>query len=233
VFFEGLIGSTLVAMGGVGEDEIQVDDPRLFSALMPAWGEMPLPPYITAPLGDPERYQTVFAAREASAAAPTAGLHFTPALLERMTSMQFEFVRVELEVGLGTFAPVRSELLENHHIHSERGVITTEAADAIMRAKGEGRPVIAIGTTTTRLLEHVAHEAGGLAAFEGEVTTFITPGYDFRIVDQLVTNFHLPGSTLLGLVAAFAGLERTLGWYRLAVQERYRFYSFGDAMLIR
>lgn len=233
VFFGGMLGATLVAMHGAGEDEIQVDDPRLFAQLMEQWGVMPLPPYITEPLADPERYQTVFAAREASAAAPTAGLHFTSTLIDELKRRGHDMVHVELEVGLGTFEPVRCETLEEHRIHSERGQVSEAAATAIRRAKREGRLVVAVGTTTTRLLEHVARQTEGLAVYAGEVDTFITPGFEFRVVDQLITNFHLPQSTLLGLVGAFAGLEQTLGWYRIAVEERYRFYSLGDGMYVR
>ncbi|HYE76959.1 MAG TPA: S-adenosylmethionine:tRNA ribosyltransferase-isomerase, partial [bacterium] len=165
VFFDGLLGATLVAMDAAGEDEIQADDPRLFAGLMDAWGIMPLPPYITEPLADPERYQTIFAAREASAAAPTAGLHFTPRLVEELQRTGHQFARVELEVGLGTFEPVRSATLEGHRIHSERGVVPEAAAMAISEAKRDGRAVVAVGTTTTRLLEHAAKQPGGFGTF--------------------------------------------------------------------
>lgn len=233
VFFDGLLGATLVELHGHGDDVLEVDDDRLFRAMLPGWGEMPLPPYIHARLTDPERYQTVFATRESSAAAPTAGLHFTPELLERLRVEGHDLVTVELEVGLGTFEPVRVEDLTQHPIHSERGIISADAASRIQVAKSNGQPVVAVGTTATRLLEHVAHRPGGFGAFAGEVDAYILPGYEFRIVDQLITNFHLPESTLLALVGAFAGLEQTLGWYRTAVDEGYRFFSFGDAMYIR
>jgi S-adenosylmethionine:tRNA ribosyltransferase-isomerase len=182
-------------------------------------GETPLPPYITEPLGDPSRYQTVYAHESGSAAAPTAGLHFTPELLARLDP-----ARVTLHVGLDTFRPVTEEWLEEHRIHGERYEVAPEAWERIREADR----VLAVGTTTVRVLETVAR--GGLLA--GRTELFITPGFEFRRVDSLLTNFHLPRSTLLGLVMAFAGIEETRRLYRLAIEERYRFYSFGDAMLI-
>ena len=182
-------------------------------------GEAPLPPYITEPLDDPERYQTVYAEREGSAAAPTAGLHFTPELLQGL-----DVERVTLHVGLDTFRPVTVDDLGDHPIHTERYSVEPEAW-ARIRAAGR---VLAVGTTTVRVLETLA--AGG--PLEGRTDLFITPGFEFRRVDALVTNFHLPGSTLLALVMAFAGVEETRRLYELAIEERYRFYSFGDAMLI-
>jgi S-adenosylmethionine:tRNA ribosyltransferase-isomerase len=183
-------------------------------------GEAPLPPYITEPLADPERYQTVYAEREGSAAAPTAGLHFTPELLEKL-----DVERVTLHVGLDTFRPVTVDDLDDHPIHTERYEV---AADAWKRIRGAER-VLAVGTTTVRVLESLA----GGAPLAGRTDLLITPGFEFRRVDALLTNFHLPGSTLLALVMAFAGIEETRRLYELAIEERYRFYSFGDAMLIR
>jgi len=183
-------------------------------------GDTPLPPYITAPLDDPERYQTVYARDPGSAAAPTAGLHFTPELLQRL-----DVERVTLHVGLDTFRPVTEPTLEEHAIHGERYEVTDAARQRIEQAPR----VLAVGTTTTRVLETIAH--GGPTA--GRTELFITPGFEFRRVDALLTNFHLPRSTLLALVMAFAGVEETRRLYELAVDERYRFYSFGDAMLIR
>ena len=183
-------------------------------------GEMPLPPYITEALAEPERYQTVYAQEEGSAAAPTAGLHFTPELLERLN-----VERVTLHVGLDTFRPVTVEVLEQHELHSERYEVA-EAAWARIRA---ARRVLAVGTTTVRVLESLARRA----PLQGRTDLFITPGFEFRRADSLLTNFHLPRSTLLALVMAFCGVEETRRLYRLAVEERYRFYSFGDAMLIR
>jgi S-adenosylmethionine:tRNA ribosyltransferase-isomerase len=182
-------------------------------------GETPLPPYITEPLGDPSRYQTVFAREPGSAAAPTAGLHFTPELLARLDP-----VRVTLHVGLDTFRPVTEERLEEHRIHGERYEVEPEAWERIQAAER----VLAVGTTTVRVLETLAR--GGPLA--GRTELFITPGFEFRRADALLTNFHLPRSTLLALVMAFAGIEETRRLYRLAVEERYRFYSFGDAMLL-
>ena len=182
-------------------------------------GETPLPPYITEPLGDPSRYQTVYAREAGSAAAPTAGLHFTPELLARLDP-----ARVTLHVGLDTFRPVTEARLEEHRIHGERYVVEAEAWERIAAAEG----VLAVGTTTVRVLETIAH--GGPLA--GRTELFVTPGFRFRRVDALLTNFHLPRSTLLALVMAFAGIEETRRIYRLAIEERYRFYSFGDAMLV-
>jgi S-adenosylmethionine:tRNA ribosyltransferase-isomerase len=182
-------------------------------------GEAPLPPYITEPLGDASRYQTVYAREPGSAAAPTAGLHFTPELLARLDP-----VRVTLHVGLDTFRPVTEERLEEHRIHGERYEVEPEAWDRIRSTER----VLAVGTTTVRVLETIAH--GGPLA--GRTELFVTPGFEFRRVDALLTNFHLPRSTLLALVMAFAGVEETRRLYRLAIEERYRFYSFGDAMLV-
>jgi S-adenosylmethionine:tRNA ribosyltransferase-isomerase len=182
-------------------------------------GETPLPPYIVEPLADPERYQTVYAREAGSAAAPTAGLHFTPELLLRL-----DVERVTLHVGLDTFRPVTEQRLEEHGIHGERYAVRAEAWERIRRAK----PLVAVGTTTVRVLETLARGA----PLEGRTELFVTPGFEFRRVDHLVTNFHLPRSTLLALVMAFAGVEETRRLYRLAIEERYRFYSFGDAMLV-
>ncbi len=184
-----------------------------------AAGQTPLPPYITEPLEDPGRYQTVYAASEGSAAAPTAGLHFTPELLDRL-----DVARVTLHVGLDTFRPLAVERVEDHPLHGERYEVEAEAWEKIRAAPG----VLAVGTTTVRVVETVAH--GGPLC--GRTELFVVPGFEFRRVDMLLTNFHLPRSTLLALVMAFAGIEETRRLYRLAIEERYRFYSFGDAMLI-
>ena len=182
-------------------------------------GEAPLPPYITEPLVDPERYQTVYAEREGSAAAPTAGLHFTPELLG-----QLDVERVTLHVGLDTFRPVAAEDLDEHELHSERYSVSEAAWERVRSAPC----VLAVGTTTVRVLESLARGA----PLEGRTSLFVTPGFEFRRVDALLTNFHLPRSTLLALVMAFAGVEETRRLYRIAIEERYRFYSFGDAMLV-
>ncbi len=182
-------------------------------------GEAPLPPYITEPLTDPARYQTVYADEPGSAAAPTAGLHFTPELLDRL-----DVERVTLHVGLDTFRPLTAETLEEHELHGERYAVEAEAWKRIRAAER----VLAVGTTTVRVLETVARDA----VLQGRTSLFVTPGFEFRRVDALLTNFHLPRSTLLALVMAFAGVEETRRLYRLAIEERYRFYSFGDAMLV-
>ena len=182
-------------------------------------GEAPLPPYITEPLADPSRYQTVYADESGSAAAPTAGLHFTPELLGRL-----DVERVTLHVGLDTFRPLTAPTLEQHELHGERYSVRPEAWERIQAAER----VLAVGTTTVRVLETVARNS----QLQGRTTLFVTPGFEFRRVDALLTNFHLPRSTLLALVMAFAGIEETRRLYRLAIEERYRFYSFGDAMLL-
>ncbi len=194
-------------------------------------GEMPLPPYIHEKLEDRERYQTVYARETGSAAAPTAGLHFTPELLEKIRGVGVEVVPVLLHVGLGTFRPVKVEDISEHQMHSEFYSVTPEAAEAVNRAKAEGRRVIAVGTTSVRTLESAARD-GMLQAGSGWTDIFITPGFRFQMVDALITNFHLPGSTLIMLVSALMGRERALAAYEEAVRERYRFFSFGDAMLI-
>lgn len=203
-----------------------------FEAVLDELGSMPLPPYITEQLEDKERYQTVYAKESGSAAAPTAGLHFTPELLERLRETGIEIVEILLHVGLGTFRPVKVENIEEHEMHSEYYRVTEEAAESINRAKREGRRVIAVGTTASRTLESVASENGQIQVGEGWTDIYIYPGYQFKIVDALITNFHFPKSTLVMLVSALAGRERILEAYNLAIQERYRFYSFGDSMLI-
>jgi S-adenosylmethionine:tRNA ribosyltransferase-isomerase len=199
-------------------------------------GAVPLPPYIKRPAGptaeDAARYQTVFARRRGSVAAPTAGLHFTPQLLERVAAAGVTVVEITLHVSYGTFKPVRTEELEQHEIEREEVAISRSAARAVSEAKIEGRRVIAVGTTTARALESAADDAGMVGPFRGETDLFIYPGYRFKVVDALLTNFHLPRSSLLALVAAFAGLENVRSWYGVAVERRYRFYSYGDAMFI-
>lgn len=208
-------------------------------ALLEACGEIPLPPYIARPEGpgaeDAERYQTVWAREPGAVAAPTAGLHFSDALLAALTERGCETARVTLHVGPGTFQPVRATRLADHRMHSERYRVSPEAARAIAAARGAGRPVVAVGTTVVRTLEAVAARSaeGEVVSAEGETDVFITPGYRFRVVDQLITNFHLPGSTLLMLVSAFAGRERVLAAYREAIARAYRFYSYGDGMWLR
>ena len=198
-------------------------------------GHVPLPPYIHASLSDPERYQTVYARHPGSAAAPTAGLHFTPVLIESLEAQGVAFARVTLHVGLDTFAPVNEADPQEHHIHTEWCQVSLQTAQAINQAKKAGGRVIAVGTTSVRTLESAARNATGgdcVGAFEGTTDLFILPGFNFRAVDAMITNFHLPRSTLLMLVSAFAGRERILAAYETAKTEKYRFYSFGDAMLI-
>lgn len=194
-------------------------------------GETPLPPYITAPLEDKERYQTVYSRERGSAAAPTAGLHFTKELMQKIKNMGCEEVFVTLHVGLGTFRPVSEANIEDHKMHREFYTVSQEAADAVNKAKAEGRRIIAVGTTAVRTLESAGAD-GVLKAGGNWTNIFIYPGYEYRIADALVTNFHLPQSTLLMLVSALSTREIMLNTYAEAVQERYRFFSFGDAMFI-
>ena len=192
---------------------------------------MPLPPYITHKLEDKNRYQTVYAKYEGSAAAPTAGLHFTPELLESLKASGVEIAEVTLHVGLGTFRPVKVDNILTHHMHSERYSVSEEAADIINRAKAEGRRVICVGTTSVRTVESASKD-GRIFAGSGTTEIFIFPGYKFQIPDGIITNFHLPKSTLIMLVSAFYNREKTLAAYETAVKERYRFFSFGDAMFL-
>ena len=195
-------------------------------------GEMPLPPYITHKLQDKERYQTVYAKNEGSAAAPTAGLHFTKELLQQIQDMGVKIAHVTLHVGLGTFRPVKVDDVENHHMHSEFYVVEEDQAKLINDTKKNGGRVISVGTTSCRTLESATDENGILQAKSGWTEIFIYPGYKFKMIDALITNFHLPESTLLMLVSALAGKEHIMKAYEEAVKERYRFFSFGDAMLI-
>mgnify|MGYP003419947710 FL=1 len=204
----------------------------IFEEILDRLGETPLPPYITEHLEDKERYQTVYSKELGSAAAPTAGLHFTKELLQRIKDKGVEEVFVTLHVGLGTFRPVSEAVVENHQMHSEFYTITPEAAEAINRAKAAGRRIVAVGTTSVRTLEAAGAE-GEIKPGGNWTKIFIYPGYKYRYVDALITNFHLPQSTLLMLVSAFASREIMLATYKVAVQERYRFFSFGDAMFIR
>ena len=191
-----------------------------------------MPPYIHEKLKDQSRYQTVYCKEEGSAAAPTAGLHFTTELLDRIRGMGVEIVEVQLNVGLGTFRPVKVEDVTTHKMHTEYYSVTEEAAEKINAAKREGRRVIAVGTTSVRTLESAANENGAVEAKHGDTDIFIYPPYKFKVVDALITNFHLPESTLVMLVAAFTSREKILELYNLAVKEKYRFFSFGDAMFI-
>lgn len=204
----------------------------LFEPLLERYGNMPLPPYITQRLEDRQRYQTVYAKENGSAAAPTAGLHFTPELMEKIRQKGVDIIPILLHVGLGTFRPVKVDNVENHKMHSEYYSISADSARRINETRRRGGRIIAVGTTSVRTLESVADEDGSIKEQSGNTEIFIYPGYRFKCVDALITNFHLPESTLLMLISAFMGKEQALGLYRLAVQERYRFFSFGDAMLI-
>lgn len=195
-------------------------------------GQMPLPPYITKKLEDKERYQTVYSRETGSAAAPTAGLHFTKEQLKNLKSRGINIAYVTLHVGLGTFRPVKEESVAEHKMHSEFYVLPQKTADIINKTKSEGGRIIAVGTTSCRTLESVVKKLGRIAADEGSTDIFIYPGYEFGAIDGLITNFHLPESTLIMLVSAFAGYENTMNAYRIAVEQKYRFFSFGDAMMI-
>lgn len=226
-----LIGELLEILPD-GNRKIRFSYEGIFEAVLDELGNMPLPPYITEKLENKERYQTVYAKENGSAAAPTAGLHFTRELLEKLRQNGVEIVEILLHVGLGTFRPVKVEKIEEHEMHSEYYRVSPEAAERINRAKQEGRRVIAVGTTASRTLESVGQENGMIQAGDGWTDIFIYPGYRFKVVDSLITNFHFPKSTLVMLVSALAGRDLIMQAYALAVQERYRFYSFGDAMLI-
>ncbi len=215
---------------GVTEVEFAFDG--VFEEILDALGEMPLPPYIHEKLEDRSRYQTVYAREQGSAAAPTAGLHFTPELLKKIEDMGVSIARLTLHVGLGTFRPVKAENVEDHIMHSEYYCVTEEAAASINRARQHGGRIVAVGTTSVRTLESTSDETGTVHAGSGSTNIFIKPGYRFKAVDALLTNFHLPESTLIMLVSAFAGCEKTLELYNEAVRLRYRFFSFGDAMLL-
>lgn len=204
----------------------------VFENILEELGEMPLPPYITHKLEDKNRYQTVYAVHDGSAAAPTAGLHFTPELLQQIRDMGVEIAHVTLHVGLGTFRPVKVEDVTNHEMHSEYYVVEESEAEKINNVKKNGGRIIAVGTTSTRTLESVTDENGVVHAGSGWTKIFIYPGYKFKAIDCLITNFHLPESTLIMLVAALVGKDRILDTYKIAVEEKYRFFSFGDAMFI-
>lgn len=233
VFGDGLLTAEVVDVVEEGNRLIQFHYDGIFEEILDQLGQMPLPPYITHQLKDKNRYQTVYAKYDGSAAAPTAGLHFTKELLQKVKDMGVDIAEVTLHVGLGTFRPVKVENVLDHHMHSEFYMVSQEAADKINRAKESGHRVIAVGTTSTRTLEAAADENGRLHETSGWTEIFIYPGYQFKVIDALITNFHLPQSTLVMLVSALAGREHVLHAYETAVKERYRFFSFGDAMLIQ
>ena len=231
VFGDGRLRGRVLETTDVGGRIVAFECEGTFEAVLDELGEMPLPPYIHEALEDRERYQTVYAKREGSAAAPTAGLHFTPELLEKIREKGIEIVPVLLHVGLGTFRPVKVENVEDHHMHTEYFEVSEEAAEKVNAARARGNRVIAVGTTSVRTLES-ACENGKLLPMRGDTGIFIRPGYRYQMVDALITNFHLPGSTLMMLVSALYDREKILAAYELAVKEQYRFFSFGDAMLI-
>ena len=232
VFGDGILTGEVVDIVEEGNRLIQFHYEGIFEEILDRLGQMPLPPYITHQLQDKNRYQTVYAKYDGSAAAPTAGLHFTPELLQQVRDMGVEIAEVTLHVGLGTFRPVKETDVLKHHMHSEFYKIEQSEADKINKAKKEGHRVIAVGTTSTRTLESAADENGFLTEKSGWTEIFIYPGYQFKVIDALITNFHLPESTLVMLVSALAGREHVLAAYETAVEEKYRFFRFGDAMFI-
>lgn len=233
IFGGGLLVGEVVDIVEEGNRLIKFTYEGIFEEILDQLGQMPLPPYITHQLKDKNRYQTVYAKYDGSAAAPTAGLHFTPELLQQVKDMGVDIAEVTLHVGLGTFRPVKVDNILDHHMHSEFYMVTQEAADKINNAKKNGHRVICVGTTSCRTIESAADENGMLRESSGWTEIFIYPGYQFKVLDCLITNFHLPESTLLMLVSALTGREHVLAAYEEAVKEGYRFFSFGDAMFIQ
>ena len=232
-FGNGILKAEVLETVEEGNRLIKFDYEGIFEEVLDQLGEMPLPPYITHKLQDKNRYQTVYAKHEGSAAAPTAGLHFTNELLKKIEEKGVKIAYVTLHVGLGTFRPVKVDNVLEHHMHSEYYEITKEAAETINKAKSAGKKVICVGTTSCRTIESAADANGHLEACCGNTEIFIYPGYRFKVLDELITNFHLPESTLVMLVSALAGKDNVLNAYEEAIKERYRFFSFGDAMFIR
>ena len=233
IFGDGLLEATILEVMPGGTRKVEFKYKGIFNEILDKIGLMPLPPYIHEELKQNDRYQTVYAKYEGSAAAPTAGLHFTPELFEKLKQKGVKIANVTLHVGIGTFRPVKVENVENHEMHSEHFYIKQEDCDKINKAKKNGKRVIAVGTTSCRVLETIANpENGTVEPIEGDTQIFIYPGYTFKCIDGLITNFHLPQSTLLMLVSALAGKEYIMKAYNEAVQEKYKFFSFGDAMFI-
>lgn len=232
VFGDGLLRAEIIGTADGGRRKVRFRYEGVFEEILDRLGQMPLPPYIHEKLADQNRYQTVYAKEEGSAAAPTAGLHFTPELLERIRQMGVQIVPVLLHVGLGTFRPVKAEDVSEHHMHVEHYEVSPEAAEKINAARAAGGRCICVGTTSVRTLESASGKDGLVKAQSGDTGIFITPGYAFHAVDALVTNFHLPQSTLLMLISALMSREEALRVYREAVAQQYRFFSFGDSMLI-
>ena len=233
IFGDGLLKAEILDTMPGGTRKVKFSYKGIFNEILDKIGLMPLPPYIHEELKEKDRYQTVYAKYNGSAAAPTAGLHFTPELLKRIEEKGVSIANVTLHVGIGTFRPVKEETVEAHEMHSEHFYIKQEDAEKINRAKKSGNRVIAVGTTSCRVIESIADENGLVQETEGDTKIFIYPGYKFKCLDSLITNFHLPQSTLLMLVSALAGREFILRAYEEAVKERYRFFSFGDAMFIK
>ena len=232
IFGEGKLKAEILEVLEGGTRKVKFEYDGIFNEILDQIGLMPLPPYIHEELKEKDRYQTVYAEFQGSAAAPTAGLHFTDELLEKIKEKGVEIANVTLHVGIGTFRPVKVENIEEHHMHSEHFYIKKEDVEKINKAKEEGRRVIAVGTTSCRVLESIADENGMVKETEEDTNIFIYPGYKFKCIDGLITNFHLPESTLLMLVSALAGKDFIMGAYNQAVKEKYRFFSFGDAMII-
>jgi len=232
-FGDGLLKAEILDILSGGNRKVKFEYKGIFNEILDQIGLMPLPPYIKEKLKDKDKYQTVYAKFEGSAAAPTAGLHFTEELLEQIKAKGIEIANVTLHVGIGTFRPVKVENVEDHAMHSEHFYIKQEDAEKINKAKREGHRIIAVGTTSCRVLESIADENGMVKEVEGDTNIFIYPGYKFKCIDNLITNFHLPESTLIMLVSSLAGREFILKAYNEAVKERYKFFSFGDAMIIK
>ena len=232
IFGDEILKAEVLEVMEGGTRKVQFQYEGIFNEILDKIGLMPLPPYIHKELKEKDRYQTVYAKYEGSAAAPTAGLHFTPDLLEKIKEKGIEIANVTLHVGIGTFRPVKVDKIEDHHMHSEHFYIKQEDVEKINKAKQNGNRIISVGTTSTRVLETIADENGLVKETEGDTQIFIYPGYKFKCIDGLVTNFHLPESTLLMLVSALAGKDYVMKAYEEAVKEKYRFFSFGDAMFI-
>jgi S-adenosylmethionine:tRNA ribosyltransferase-isomerase len=232
-FGEGVLKAEVTEIKDEGNRIVRFEYEGIFEEILDKLGEMPLPPYITEKLEDKEQYQTVYSKNQGSAAAPTAGLHFTNELLDKIRAKGIKTVFLTLHVGLGTFRPVKVEKIEEHHMHSEFYIMSKETADIINETKAKGGRVFSVGTTSTRTLETIADENGIVRESSGWTDIFIYPGYKYKVVDGLVTNFHLPESTLIMLVSALSDREKIMNAYTTAVNEKYRFFSFGDAMIIR
>jgi S-adenosylmethionine:tRNA ribosyltransferase-isomerase len=232
-FGDGLLEAEILEVMPGGNRRVKFEYKGIFNEILDQIGLMPLPPYITETLKDKDKYQTVYAKYEGSAAAPTAGLHFTEELLEKVKAKGVEIAKVTLHVGIGTFRPVKVETVEEHEMHSEHFYIKADEAEKINRAKKNGNKIIAVGTTSCRVLESVADENGMVKEIEGDTNIFIYPGYKFKCIDSLITNFHLPESTLIMLVSSLAGKDFIMEAYEEAVKEKYKFFSFGDAMIIK